>query len=1316
MKPAKNIPSQITAPADVAITERKDETIPLHPRQLQLFLQQFNWQEQDLAAAGISSTLLTEEFNRSWYSRLNHWFLREPLLFKILQWPFSKRWPAGSALPTDDECLLRRIYGINGFLAGADLMLNKVWSSLLLSLLTVDIFNYVKYPESRCGNDPLKIFLALSNNEKAVSNALTSVYIWPFMLGAPILWGVLKAFLSVQYARQLDREAYRALLETLGHYQASLWKDIGRWVLPSLLPEFVPNLALFALLPEPKLKLALESAERLLLWDRRISVDERRILLQQVQVLARKATHITQLKALTTLAKVADSIALSDLVRLSQQGVGMETLKSLLWVKQQARQTLQQVAQHLTIPLPLSPLEMQPLINPPSMGDKFTIPSRSRYFFTHYLLWTLGQVHDYRLQPLFWSYLAFQWYFRMRFLLLLGRGIYNLISDPLNELLCESKGMLWIFLEGHAQSECTVCGNLPLFYNDIFNEDNCWNAYLRNPQKASDVIQLIERVKWPDNYALDFTNQTTWSEQDWVDIFDKLTRYAMSIKMLYANTTKPPALTPLNLPAIQAMVVFLKASSIDSLFLANRNISSEGMAILAKALLSSPRSKIQTFDLMHNRLGDKGAEIIGQMLNETEIQNLDLLDNTIGIDGAKALAQGLPGSKVEFLGLGYNQIGDAGIAALSQVLNQSSVESLWLGYTNMSYQGVSVLGKGLLGSRMKYLDLSGNGVGDDAIKELEQKLPDTLTYLNLNNNSLREAGAQSLGEIVAQSKIQELYLLDNSIGDRGTAELGKKLCGSKVQILTLSHNNIGDSGIESLGQCLPESSVKRLFLNYNNISDQGVSGLANQLPKVTVLENLGLAGNKIGDDGAIALGLILNQSSVQVLDLSSNTIGILGAEGLGNGLSGSKVIRLYLGNNRISDAGVKALGPKLPKSQLTWLGLNRNNISDEGTEALFGFQVQTLDLWGNNIGIEGAKRLGERLATLKKLNSLRLQNNNIGQEGAKYLAQYLPQSEVKELDLRSNNIGDEGAEFLAKILITCTSPNAWIKFLLSNEKKGLARAQAHTQLEILRLNGNNITEAGARAICQALPETHIPINNLDLSGNPISAQQVDIKTCYINTSASSTSSANHLQPSGLYVNFYHLSKTTVRYLIRGYQHTIAHWLTALMPPPSAQDQPSLSLDAISDMAKSVSSNITNDVLPKGIIINEPPTMENVPSEINKNEPLFTFKITPTSLAEPSMTTASSSLSAPTNRPSKNPFRFFNGLAKISPPVTDQPHNSNLPALPKLAETLPTVNTLGAIGATVTGVLAVGYWAWKNFKRSSNAMPVSEKKSSFSTRN
>jgi hypothetical protein len=193
------------------------EITPLLP-QLQQLLQQLNWQERDLIAAGISSTLLTEEFNRSWYGRLNHWLLRKPLFFKILQWPFSKRWPAGSVLPTDDGRLLKRIYGVNSYLGGADLMLNKVWSSLLLLFLAVDIFNYYYYPNLRYGNTLLKVFLAQTDNQQMLSNVLTLPQAWPLLLGTPILWGVLKAFLSARHAKALDKEACRTLLETLGHY------------------------------------------------------------------------------------------------------------------------------------------------------------------------------------------------------------------------------------------------------------------------------------------------------------------------------------------------------------------------------------------------------------------------------------------------------------------------------------------------------------------------------------------------------------------------------------------------------------------------------------------------------------------------------------------------------------------------------------------------------------------------------------------------------------------------------------------------------------------------------------------------------------------------------------------------------------------------------------------------------------------------------------------------------------------------------------------------------------------------------------------
>jgi Ran GTPase-activating protein (RanGAP) involved in mRNA processing and transport len=1353
------ISSSSSSPTEEAVLDEATETTPLHPKQLQQFLQQLNWQEQDLTVAGIFSTLLTEELNRSWYSRLNHWFLREPLLFKILQWPFSKVWPAGSVLPTGDERLLKRIYGVNGYLEGTDLMLNKVWSSLLLSFLVVDIYSYYRYPNLRFGNTLLKVFLAQTDNQQMLSSALTLPEAWPLLLGIPVLWGVLKAFLSARHAKAVDKAAYRTLLETLGHYQASLWKDIGRWVLPSLLPEFVPNLALFALLPEPKLKLALESAERLLLWDHRINPDERRILLQQVQVLTRKATHITQLKALITLAKVADGIAPNDLVRLSQQGVDAESLKSLLWVKQQAKQTLQQAAQSPSTQPLFSSLGVEPLINLP-LDDKLTTPSRSRYLYTHYLLWTLGQPHDYRLQPLFWGYLTFQGYFKARFFYSLGRGMYDTFNYYWDKWQCESEGKLWSYFNERADWECSFCGDLPLFYNDVFNETTCWEAYIANPRPVKKLVELIERLSFVNLPTIDLSRQHLENE-GLITLLDALLSKANRIQTLLLNDLNDSAfpLPPLNATAIQAITNLLRNSTVKKLSLQGRQIQATDTPWLARAL---PYSPIQSLDLSgNNYIGAEGAKEIGQVLNRSQVQFLYLVYNNIGAEGAKGLAQGLPGSQVQFLYLVYNNIGDEGAKGLAQGLPGSQVQSLDLSYNNIGYEGAIGLAQGLPGSQVQSLDLSGNKIGEEGAKELAQglsgsqvqflylvynnigaegatrlaqRLPGSqVQHLDLRDNYIGAEGAKGLAQGLPGSQVQHLDLSDNYIGAEGAKGLAQGLPGSQVQHLDLSDNYIGAEGATRLAEGLPGSQVQSLYLRWNNISDEGATRLAQGLPgsQVQVLDlsynNIGAEGakrlaqglpgsqvqvldlsyNNIGDEGAKGLAQGLLGSQVHYLDLSWNFIDAEGAIGLAQGLLGSQVQSLYLRWNNISDEGAKRLAQGLPGSQVQHLDLSDNYIGAEGAKGLAqglpGSQVQHLDLSDNNIGDEGAKGLAQGLPG-SQVQSLDLSDNNIGYEGAIGLAQGLPGSQVQSLDLSGNKIGEEGAKQLANVMVK-GSLNAQdlVNILTPDSKKALARAEPNTPLEMLLLSSNNITTQGARALCWVLPQTHI--NQFSLGSNPINSSQVDPQTCFISSSAAS------LQPTGPYATLYHLYQATLRYATEGYQYIATYWpTTTLSPSPThnkAQDQFSSSLDSISNPVEEVPSD-SPDFLPKKMTISESPIINNAPSEINENEPLFTFKITSVTLVESTMATPSSSLLEPTNRSSKNPFSFFNTLAKTSSPVA-QSLNSSFPALPKPIETLSTVNTLGVIGAAVTGFLAVGYWAWKNIKRNNTtAMAVSEK--------
>jgi hypothetical protein len=388
-----------------------------------------------------------------------------------------------------------------------------------------------------------------------------------------------------------------------------------------------------------------------------------------------------------------------------------------------------------------------------------------------------------------------------------------------------------------------------------------------------------------------------------------------------------------------------------------------------------------------------------------------------------------------------------------------------------------------------------------------------------------------------------------------------------------------------------------------------------------------------------------------------------------------------LSTNNIDDKGAKELAQGLPDSQVRTLDLSSNKIGPEGTKELAqglpDSQVQALYLGFNNIDDEGAKELAQGLPR-SQVRTLDLSSNKIGPEGAKGLAQGLPDSHVQALYLGSNNIGNEGVKKLANVMIKDSFNNLDLDNILTPDaKKALTRAEPNTPLEVLDLSNNVIATQGARTLCLVLPQTHI--RYFSLSGNPIDSSQVDPQTCLFSSNAVS------VQPTGPYARLYQLCYTTLHYAIAGYQDIAAHW------PIRPHFLPLNAVDGVP----------FDSSLPKEITINEAPVIKDAPPKINENEPLFTFR---TTLVEITMVTASSRLLEPLNRTSKNPFSFFNTLAKTNQTISVQPFNSNFPVLPKPVET-HRVSALGAIGAVVTGMLAVGYLAWKKVKSNNNTATI-----------
>eukprot|EP01094_Clydonella_sp_ATCC50884_P025647 TRINITY_DN6830_c0_g1_i2.p2 TRINITY_DN6830_c0_g1~~TRINITY_DN6830_c0_g1_i2.p2 ORF type:complete len:306 (+),score=11.98 TRINITY_DN6830_c0_g1_i2:189-1106(+) len=188
------------------------------------------------------------------------------------------------------------------------------------------------------------------------------------------------------------------------------------------------------------------------------------------------------------------------------------------------------------------------------------------------------------------------------------------------------------------------------------------------------------------------------------------------------------------------------------------------------------------------------------------------------------------------------------------------------------------------------------------------------------------------------------------------------------------------------------------FKQWNRMEDERTGWLAHALRGNTVLKELYLASNRIGDIGAARLVEALRGNALRVLNLRYNKVGDKGAALLASALQDSLMTleELDLEDNKISDEGAGRIADAL-RSNTAMVVLNLNNN--------FG------------IGMEGAKRLAHGLQGNTTLKELHLQHNMIGFEGACRLAEMLRvNTALQKLYLKGSKIRVKGAKLLADAL------------------------------------------------------------------------------------------------------------------------------------------------------------------------------------------------------------------------------------------------------------------------------------------------------------
>ena len=266
--------------------------------------------------------------------------------------------------------------------------------------------------------------------------------------------------------------------------------------------------------------------------------------------------------------------------------------------------------------------------------------------------------------------------------------------------------------------------------------------------------------------------------------------------------------------------------------------------------------------------------------------------------------------------------------------------------------------------------------------------------------------------------------------------------------------------VDNMSQMLVFHNLTHLGLIYSDLTSETCNILSKHTDLLQHLEYLNLGGNSIGEGSAVNLITSLF-STIKELNLQCTDIGFDDCKALSELLATSKYIEVLnisvqeeeLEDVRLSSDSVQSVVDGLcHNTSLEKLYMRGSNFSSENMHHLASVlkvnsmlkeldiaccnilssdfihlakaleenlttKLQTLWLWGNPIGSEGAVTFAGMLTTNKSLAKLDMSCCNICREGAVCLAKAMERNAtMREFDVSGNPVGSAGAVAFATML------------------------------------------------------------------------------------------------------------------------------------------------------------------------------------------------------------------------------------------------------------------------------------------------------------
>ncbi|KAL6500474.1 RAN GTPase-activating protein 2 [Orobanche hederae] len=341
-------------------------------------------------------------------------------------------------------------------------------------------------------------------------------------------------------------------------------------------------------------------------------------------------------------------------------------------------------------------------------------------------------------------------------------------------------------------------------------------------------------------------------------------------------------------------------------------------------LLKEPGNKYTKICFSNTSFGRDAALVADPILSsiKDQLTEVDLSDFVAGRNEEEALevmnifSSALEGSKLHYLNLSNNALGEKGIRAFGALLkSQYYLEELYL---------------------------INDGISEEAAMALCDLIPstDNLRVLQFHNDMTGDEGAKALSNIVNNSPLLEDFRCSSTrVESDGGIALAKALenC-NHLKKLDLRDNIFGVEAGLALSEVLYSfSDLSEIYLSYLNLENEGSIALVNALSgSAPSLKILDMAGNEITAEAApILASCIASKQFLVKLNLAENELkdegAILIAKALEEGRG--QLREVDMSTNLITRAGTRRLAlAAVGKPGFTLLNINGNYISDEGID------------------------------------------------------------------------------------------------------------------------------------------------------------------------------------------------------------------------------------------------------------------------------------------------------------------------------------------------------------------------------------------------